>query len=159
MLWAISKNLHFARQMKRGRDEMDLLKSHHLMCLTWLWVVKVDPLIGRCVNKDIAKKIVGYLRTDLRDGINGLYLHSSFYGDTTIWYWSHINNKRNSYHRPCVGCLNPIKWTGMCRSDLRCDDCAPLINECEHNQCCDRWGHSIVSKCFEPFRKIYILPE
>ena len=138
--------------MKRGRDEMDLFKSHHLMCLTWLWVVKVDPMIKRCVNKDIVKKITGYLKLDLQNSINGLQLHLL----DDIWFWK--SKHRHEYYRPCVGCLKPIEWLRLTDADLSCGDCTRVCTD-DHTRCCKIWTHSIVSKCFEPFRKIYILPE
>lgn len=143
---------------KRVRDEDELerdpFKVHHLSCLTWLWVRKVDPLIRKCVNKDIAKKIVGYLKVDLRDGIGQLKLNNSI-GARNIWYWTHKKQYRLGgaaiCFRPCVGCLRPTS-----RRLLSCSKCS---NQDElHDVCCQPWLYSIDSKCFEPFRSIYDLP-
>ncbi len=152
---------------KRVRDEdeseRDPFKVHHLSCLTWLWVRKVDPLIRKCVNKDIAKKIVGYLKVDLRDGIGQLKLYNSI-GTQNIWYWMHKKQYRMkeprrepSGFRPCVGCLRPILQHLI--DSMYVLSCSKCTNQDHlHRACCRPWTYSIDSKCFEPFRSIYDLP-
>ncbi len=148
--------------MKRGREESsnDPFVAHHLACLTWLWVVKMDPHIRRCVNKDIVKKIVGYLKVNLRDGFGEFYLLKSvsdtFWFSDTIWFWR--NTATSMYDaRPCVGCLRPIPRYGNDDCKISCDKCKPPLND--HASCCKIWGNSLESQCFEQFRRFYDLPD
>ena len=139
--------------MKRGRDESDPFKEHHLTRLAFLWVRKVDPLIRKCVNKDIVKKIFGYLKIDLR--YNGFQLHCSAGAMNTIWFW---RGSGCIDYRPCVGCLTPIgRPDDESSCNLICEHCCIHLAHL-HRQCCGVWSNSLDSKCFEPFRKIYVLP-
>ena len=148
-----------SKRVRENDNELgkDPFKLYRLSCLAWLWVVKVDPSIRKCINKDIAKKIVGYLKVDLRDGIGELQLVNA----VGLWFWRHNTNDDDTAEnrfRPCVGCLKPIStYLEHEKRDLSCLKCVHLKHL--HTFCCKKWNHSLESQCFNPFKRIYELPD
>jgi len=129
----------------------------HKVCIAWLWCVKTDPLIRKCVNKDIAKKIVALIKVNLIDGIwfkGELYkLQGEVWRDEHYWYWK----KHLSHCRPCVVCLRPTEDRHQGGSqEFTCEKHASnIIGQCK---ICEEYGHSMASVCFESFRDRYELP-
>jgi hypothetical protein len=112
-------------------------------------------LIKRCVNRDVARKIVGYIKVDLTHGI--LYENTvmGLVNNKNICYWHKVNHTASLYAaRPCVFCLRPTGIVSTtCSSDpapLRCLVCVKKNRVvCGHSDCCIPWFHSIETQCLK----------
>ncbi len=134
-----------------------IIDSHYRLCITFLCIVKHVPIMRKCLPKDIVKKILGYIKVDLRGNLQttkGEWLHLKCSASNNFWFWC----IRDCVYRPCVGCLNPTCAIepGSMSFELTCPKC--IIVPTAHDVCCGYYLNSISSACFEKFRSIYELP-
>ncbi len=134
-----------------------VIDSHYRLCITFLCIVKYVPIMKNCIPRDIAKKILGFIKVDLRGGIQttkGEWLHLKCSASNNFWYW----RIRDCVYRPCVGCLKPICTLepGSIHFKLTCPKCISVANA--HIACCGYYLNSISTACFGKFRLIYELP-
>jgi len=74
---------------------------------SWLLACKYNPLISRCVNKDIRKMIFEYIKIDLTEEfeVHGDVFQFIFVPVTKMYYWRLKREKKIIF--PCKICLMP----------------------------------------------------
>ncbi len=157
------------KMKKRVRDldgKHDPFDVWHMVCLTWLWVVKSSPLIRNCVNHDVARKIVSLIKIDLSTGIFWHEVHfvlCPMFADHGPFVWSWRSDAKLSRDiRPCVQCLRPVSLPSYDPKVPMMLVCSKCVSKGYHGSecasCCGKYKQSMCPVCIENFRDCYILP-
>ena len=95
-------NLLIFSTMFRGLNPIEIWNGR---VLSWLLACKYNPLINRCVNKDIRKMIFEYIKIDLTEEfetLDGNVLQFVFIPSVERFYW----RLKKIYIFPCQNMYN-----------------------------------------------------
>jgi len=134
-------------------------EAHKRSIVTWLCVVKFEPLVHKCVNKDVARLIAGMVKMSLVGEVTfpefGTMELKDHVTSSMFWNWS-------NRFRPCHGCLFPIlpilsQYQAF--TPLFCIKCKKLDTSFSTCHCLGHYGFSMSDACFNKFRTRYELPQ
>ncbi len=126
----------------------EIYASHHRGLITWLCIVRRDPHIRKCVNRDVARKIAELVRVVMDENVGLVFNRCGYWGYVTDTLPLNIDWSV----RPCHNCMQSTgqsnKYCSQCSRTIVCD-CVCMIE----------YRSSIDSTCFDKIKHKFDMSE
>lgn len=150
----VEKICFYIRKDVCGTEIDQVFKDCHMTKLVWLWIAKIDPMLKRCVGRDVARKIAKMLKIDLSGNnnllFNGKPVTLGQHDVSLNWFYLDEDCARISV---CRHCLRPLE-VGVKRVSQSKFNC--VLNCTRHGSDYDYM--IITSDMINTFRLEYVLP-